>query len=100
MDKCSFLVPVTYIFIKKSIIIVCYIFRAFSICANESQALYNKTTAQKAYVSSWSSGRHSALGSEGPEFESLFHQVDVESMEKALYMHFLPKLWCKMGTQL
>ena len=37
-------------------------------------------------MASWSSGRHSALGSEGPEFEAWFHQVAIKSLGKALYM--------------
>ena len=36
----------------------------------------------------WSSGRHLALGSWGPGFESWLYQVDVESFGKALFMHF------------
>ena len=39
-------------------------------------------------VALWSSGRHLASGSEGPRFESWLCQVDVESLGKALYMHF------------
>ena len=52
------------------------------------------------FVASCSSRGHSALGSEGPEFESWFHQVDVESLGKALYMHSLTALRCKMSTRL
>ena len=51
-------------------------------------------------VASWSSGRHSALGSEGHGFESWFHQIDVESLGKALYTFFLTALRCKMSTLL
>ena len=42
-------------------------------------------------VALWSSGRHSNLGSDGPGFESLFDQVDAESLGKALYMQFLTR---------
>ena len=44
------------------------------------------------------SGRHSTLGSEGPEF--WFNQVGVESLEKALYLFFLTALMCKISTQI
>ena len=44
------------------------------------------------------SGRHLALGSGGPGFESWLCQVDVESLGKALYMHFLTPLMCKKST--
>ena len=46
-------------------------------------------------VASWSSGRHLALGSGDPGFKSCLCQVDVESLGKALYMHFLTRLMCK-----
>ena len=36
----------------------------------------------------WSSGRHLASGPEGPVFYFWLCQVDVESLGKALYMHF------------
>ena len=39
-------------------------------------------------IALWSSGRHLTSGSEGPGFESWLCQVDVESLGKALYMHF------------
>ena len=48
----------------------------------------------------WSSDRHLALGSEGPGLDSWLCQVDVESLGKALYMHLLTSLICKMRTLL
>ena len=51
-------------------------------------------------VASWSSGRHLALGSGGPGFESWLCQVDVESLGKALSIHFLTPLMCKTSTPL
>ena len=51
-------------------------------------------------VMSWSSCRHSALGSKDPEFESWLNQVNVESLGKALYMHFPTALRCNMSTRL
>ena len=45
-------------------------------------------TVSTESVALWSSGRHLASGSEGPGFESWLCQVDVESLGKALYMHF------------
>ena len=55
-------------------------------------------------VELWSSGRHLASGSEGPGFESCLCQVDVESLGKALYMHFLnpppPPPMCKKRTRI
>ena len=45
-------------------------------------------------VASWSSGRHLVLGSGGPGFKSWLCQFDVESLGKALYMHFLTPLMC------
>ena len=48
----------------------------------------------------WSSGRHLASGSGGPRFESWLCQVDVESLGKTLYMHFLTPLMCKTSTRL
>ena len=53
-----------------------------------------------SYVASWSSGRHLTLGSGGPGFESWLCQVDVESLGKALYMHFLTLLMCKTSNRL
>ena len=41
-----------------------------------------------------------ALGSGGPGFESWLCQVDLGSMEKTIYMHFLFPLICKIRTQL
>ena len=37
----------------------------------------------------WSSGRLPALELEGPAFESWFHQVNLESLEKNVYIPFL-----------
>ena len=51
-------------------------------------------------VTLWSSGRHLALGSGGPGFESWLCQVNIESLGKALYMHFLTPLMCKKSTRL
>ena len=42
----------------------------------------------------------SSLVSEGPELESLFHQVDVESLWKTLYMLLLTALRCQMNIRL
>ena len=50
-------------------------------------------------LASWSSGRHMALGSGGPGFESWLCQVDVESLRKALYRYFLTPLMCKTSTR-
>ena len=52
------------------------------------------------YVALWSSGRHLASGSRGPGFESWLCQVVVESLGKALHMHFLTSLMCKKSTRL
>ena len=52
------------------------------------------TTTTTIYVASWSSSRHLAFGSEGLEFKSWLHQVDNESFDKALCMHFLFALRC------
>ena len=51
-------------------------------------------------VALWSSGRHLASRSGNPGFESWLCQVDVESLGKALYMHFLTPLMCKKSTRL
>ena len=51
-------------------------------------------------VALWSSVRHLASGSGGPGFESWLCQVDIESLGKALYMHFLTPLMCKKSTWL
>ena len=52
------------------------------------------------FLALWSSGRHLALGSGGPGFESWLCQVDVESLGKAIYMHFPTPLMCKTSTRL
>ena len=52
------------------------------------------------FVASWSRGKHLTLGSGGPGFESWMCQLDVESLGKALYMHFLTPFMCKMNTGL
>ena len=59
-----------------------------------------KSIEFKFLVVLWSSGRHLASGSGGPGFESWLCQVDVESLGKALYMHFLTPLFCKKSTRL
>ena len=46
-------------------------------------------------MTSLSRGRHLALGSGGPGFKSWLCQIDVDSLEKALYMHFLTPLMFK-----
>ena len=51
-------------------------------------------------VALWASGRHLASGSEGLGFESWLCQIDVESLGKSLYMHFLTSLVCKTSTRL
>ena len=51
-------------------------------------------------VASWSSNRHLALGSGDPGFVSWLCHVDVESLGKALYMHFYTPLMCKTSTRL
>ena len=56
----------------------------FFYCSMTATFLY--TTLHKMAL--WSSGRHLASGSEGHAFESWLCQVDVESLEKALYMYF------------
>ena len=65
-----------------------------------SRLEYLKTKRSFIYVASWSSGRYSALGPKGPEFETWFHQVDVEPSGKDLYMYFITTLRCKMSTPL
>ena len=55
---------------------------------------------ERQRVALWSSGRHLASGSEGLGFESWLCQVDVESLGKALYMHFLTSLMCKTNARL
>ena len=47
-----------------------------------------------------SSGRHLASGSERPGFEYWLCQVDVASLGKALFMHFLTPLMCKKSAWL
>ena len=59
-----------------------------------------KLYADNEDVAMWSSGRHLALESGGPGFESWLCQVDVESLEKALYKHFFTPLTCKTSTRL
>ena len=55
---------------------------------------------EKKDVALWSSGRHLALGSGGLGFEYWLCQVDVESLGKALYVHFPTPLMCKTSTRL
>ena len=61
---------------------------------------YSISKIIQCIVASWSSGRHLALGSRGPGFESWLCQVDVESLGKAFSLHFLTPFMCKMSTRL
>ena len=55
---------------------------------------------EKFIVVLWSSGRHLALGSKGPGFETCLCQADVEPLGKALYMHSFTPPMCKTSNRL
>ena len=65
-----------------------------------AQVVYDCIFPDPNTVASWSNGRHLDLGSGGSGFKSWLCQVDVESLGKALYMHFLTPLMCITSTQL
>ena len=92
------------IYTSKCHYVLCIYVRVWTLCRGDDihiislhLYLYIKMSLCMAL---WSNGRHLALGSGDPEFESWLCQVDVKSLGKALYMHFLTPLMCKTSIRL